>query len=69
LQETLSSYWVNFAKTGDSNGPGLPTSPAFDEKVDNSVLYIGAQPKAGPVPNRAWLEFLGTVYRSRAPAK
>lgn len=24
LSDTLSSYWVNFAKTGDPNGPGLP---------------------------------------------
>ncbi len=24
LAETMSNYWVNFAKTGDPNGKGLP---------------------------------------------
>jgi para-nitrobenzyl esterase len=69
LSDTMSSYLVNFAKIGDPNGPGLPTWPAFDEKVDNSVLYIGAQTQPGPVPNKARLEFLGTFYRSRAAVK
>lgn len=24
LADTMSSYWVNFARTGDPNGAGLP---------------------------------------------
>jgi carboxylesterase type B len=24
LAETMTNYWVNFAKTGDPNGKGLP---------------------------------------------
>ena len=30
LSETMRSYWVNFATSGDPNGPGLPRWPKFD---------------------------------------
>jgi para-nitrobenzyl esterase len=36
----MSSYWVNFAKTGNPNGQNLPAWPAFTN-ADNKVLYIG----------------------------
>jgi para-nitrobenzyl esterase len=30
LSHVVQGYWVNFAKTGDPNGPGLPEWPEFD---------------------------------------
>jgi para-nitrobenzyl esterase len=29
LADTMSSYWANFVKTGDPNGPGLPVWPTY----------------------------------------
>jgi para-nitrobenzyl esterase len=42
LSETMSSYWVNFATTGNPNGRGLPEWPAYKEK-NGVVLEFGEQ--------------------------
>jgi para-nitrobenzyl esterase len=50
LADMISSYWVNFAKSGDPNGPGLPKWPAFTAS-DQKVMVFDAAPSARPVPN------------------
>jgi para-nitrobenzyl esterase len=50
LSNMISSYWVNFAKSGDPNGPGLPKWPAFAEN-DQKVMVFDASPGARPIPN------------------
>jgi para-nitrobenzyl esterase len=51
LSDMISSYWVNFAKTGNPNGPGLPNWPAFAENDSQAMVFDAVPPSAKPVPN------------------
>jgi para-nitrobenzyl esterase len=34
VARTMHAYWVNFAKTGNPNGPGLTNWPRYDAQKD-----------------------------------
>jgi para-nitrobenzyl esterase len=51
LSDLMSSYWTNFAKTGDPNGPGLPPWPVFSTADQKVLFFDDAKPGARPVPN------------------
>lgn len=57
LEETMSSYWMNFAKTGDPNGEGLPVWPTFDDN-NPELIELGDVVKAIPLPYKEQLQFL-----------
>ena len=45
---TMNAYWVNFAKTGDPNGPGLPFWPGYQLRRDQ-LMDFGADGQARAV--------------------
>ncbi len=61
LAEQIQDYWVNFAKTGNPNGPGLPYWPAFSVSSPR-VMYLDAHPRAGPVPNMKQIKAFDAYY-------
>jgi para-nitrobenzyl esterase len=47
LARLASSYWINFVRGGDPNGPGLPHWPSY-RSAESPVMMLGAPPRAGP---------------------
>jgi para-nitrobenzyl esterase len=65
----MESYWVNFAKTGDPNGPGLPLWPAFGAS-SQKAMFLDADPGAHPMPNMQQIKALDAYFAwRRAEAK
>ncbi|MGB6450954.1 MAG: carboxylesterase family protein [Steroidobacteraceae bacterium] len=62
LATMISSFWVNFARTGNPNGPGLPHWPAFNTTTQQ-VMVLDSHPSARPLPNWRKLEALDAYFR------
>jgi para-nitrobenzyl esterase len=57
--EMMSSYWVNFVKTGNPNGNGLPEWPAYESKDGYQVMHLsGSNSHATGDTLRGRYEFL-----------
>jgi para-nitrobenzyl esterase len=61
VADSMSSHWVNFAKTGDPNGKGLSKWPVFDGK-SQSVMVFGNPPEGAQSPGEAQLAFFRSYF-------
>jgi para-nitrobenzyl esterase len=69
LSETVINYWVNFARSGDPNGPGLPEWSAFTAK-SLQVMTLDSKPGMKDLPHPERLEALDGYFTwRRAQAK
>ncbi len=64
LASVMSAYWVNFAKTGDPNGRGLPAWPAFNAS-SQQAMFLDEHAGAHAVPNMRQLKALDQYFAWR----
>ena len=60
VADEVSSYWVNFARTGDPNGAGLPEWPKQQDLDRPAAAILDAEPETESLPSR---ERLGVFDR------
>jgi para-nitrobenzyl esterase len=61
ISQLMSTYWANFAKRGDPNGPGLPRWPSYDSADRFEVMHFNADSKASPDDHRTRYTFLDSL--------
>ncbi len=64
LSALIQSYWVNFAKTGNPNGTGLPAWPKVTATTQEA-MFLDAHPGAHPVPNLRQIKVLDAYFAWR----
>jgi para-nitrobenzyl esterase len=64
LSGQMSGYWVNFARTGNPNGAGLPEWPAYSP-ADERLLKLGEAVEAIDMPYKAELDFFDAFAASK----
>ncbi|HKD04689.1 MAG TPA: carboxylesterase family protein [Bryobacteraceae bacterium] len=70
IADTMSSYWANFAKTGDPNGKGLPHWPAAVTESPDTTMQIGDDTTAiAIVSSPARLAFWREYFSRPRPAQ
>jgi len=66
LAKTMSAQWVQFARSGDPNGPGLPQWPRFN--VDREAyLELGDRVVTGESLRKKHLDFLNQMLLEPRP--
>ena len=67
LSDTMTSYWANFARTGDPSGPGLATWPKYTAD-SRRVMHLDVTVKDAPEANRARYEALDAYVKDQPAA-
>jgi len=61
LSDLMMTYWSNFARSGDPNGPDLPVWPRYEGGPDARVMHLDVTSRALPDTTRARYETLDAL--------
>jgi len=61
LTEIIQQYWINFAKTGNPNGKGLPYWPSFDKDKPTTMQFSNGASLIDR-PNREQIDFIDRFF-------
>ena len=65
LSNLMMSYWSNFARSSDPNGPGLPKWPGYDTGTGDQVMHLDVQSQARPATDRPRYQALDAAATKR----
>ena len=61
LSNTMAEYWVNFARNGNPNGPGLPDWPTYNSSSD-IVQILDEEVKPAVHPRKVQLDRMENLF-------
>jgi para-nitrobenzyl esterase len=62
VADQMSSYWANFARTGNPNGPGLPEWQAHQVGGSDRAIVLDAEANTERLPMKPRLEIYDKLY-------
>jgi para-nitrobenzyl esterase len=63
VADRMSSYWVNFARTGNPNGDGLPHWPAHSGLDSVDAIILDAEPEDEALPRLDRMRFFDALLK------
>jgi para-nitrobenzyl esterase len=66
MGKMMNTYWVNFAKTGNPNGDGLPRWPIYNPQKNEIIEFLRDGSAIGaPAPQKARLDVIEKLAESK----